>query len=174
MRVDAQRNLRSGLLLEHTQDISGRRSEDLDTRGGLQRLGVGLPGAVTDDPHMEFQGGSVRMDLDNCHLAVVLIDVLVEGDQPRLILLDEAGQPRDALLFSTEFAVPEPVGGDEDERSGHVAPSSLSCDWLPRSHGPPAPDDGRVRSPCRSQGYPVYSSRPGKAGARLRAHPTAA
>ena len=28
--------------------------------------------------------------------------------------------------------LPEPVGGDEDERSRHVAPSSWSCDWLPR------------------------------------------
>jgi hypothetical protein len=43
-----------------------------------------------DDAHMEFQAGGVRMDLDNCHLAVVLIDVLVECDQPWLIRIDEA------------------------------------------------------------------------------------
>jgi hypothetical protein len=30
------------------------------------------------------------MDLDNCHLAVVLIDVLAECDQPWLIRIDEA------------------------------------------------------------------------------------
>jgi hypothetical protein len=29
---------------------------------------------------MEFQGCGIRMDLDNCDLAVVLIDVLVECD----------------------------------------------------------------------------------------------
>jgi hypothetical protein len=43
----------------------------------------------------------------------------------RLTGLDEARQRRDALLLGVESAVPEPVGGDEDERSGHEAPSSL-------------------------------------------------
>ena len=68
------------LLAEHAQDVSGRRSEDLDARGGLQRLGIGFPGPVTDDTHMEFQGCGIRMDLDNCHFAAVLIEVLVERD----------------------------------------------------------------------------------------------
>ena len=65
------------------------------------------------------------MYLDDCHLAAFLIDVLVERDQPRLTGLDEARQRRDALLLGVESAIPEPVGSDEDERSGHEAPSSL-------------------------------------------------
>jgi len=105
-------------LPEHPKDRSGRCSEDPDTRGGLQRLGVGLAGTVTDDAQMEFEGSGVRMNLDDCHLAAFLVDVLVERDQPRLMGLDEAGQRRDALLLGVESAVPEPVGGDEDERSG--------------------------------------------------------
>ena len=92
MRVDVQVYSRPGLLPEHPQDGFARRSEDLDTRGGLQRLGVGLAGTVTDDAQMEFEGSGVRMNLDDCHLAAFLIDVLVERDQPRLMGLDEAGQ----------------------------------------------------------------------------------
>jgi hypothetical protein len=80
MRVDAQRDSRARLLAEHSQDVFGRRSEDLDARGGLQRLGVGFPGPVTDDARMDFQGCGIWMDLDNCDLATVLIDVLVERD----------------------------------------------------------------------------------------------
>ena len=118
MRVDVQVYSRPGLLPEHPQDGFARRSEDLDTRGGLQRLGVGLAGTVTDDAQMEFEGSGVRMNLDDCHLAAFLIDVLVERDQPRLMGLDEAGQRRDTPLPGVESAVPEPVGGDEDERSG--------------------------------------------------------
>src|SRR5262245_18114329 len=74
---------------------------------------------------MKLEGGSVRMYLDDCHLAAFLVDVLVERDQPRLTGLDEAGQRRDALWLVVESALPEPVGGDEDVRSGHGAPSSL-------------------------------------------------
>jgi hypothetical protein len=110
MWVDIQAYSRPGLLSEHPQDSFGRRSENLDTRGGLQRLGVGLAGTVTDDVQMKFEGGSVRMYLDDCHLAAFLIDVLVERDQPRLTGLDEARQRRDALLLGVESAVPEPVG----------------------------------------------------------------
>ena len=80
MRVDAERQPRSGLLPEPPQDIFGRRSQDLDTCGGLQGLGLGLPGAVADDAYVEFQRGSIRMDLDDCHLPEVVIDVLVECD----------------------------------------------------------------------------------------------
>ena len=89
MRINAQRNSRASLLLEQPQNTSGRCSEDLDARGGLQRLGVRLTGAITDDAHVVLQGSSVRMDLDYCHLGVVVIDVLVEGDQPWLIRLNE-------------------------------------------------------------------------------------
>src|SRR6516165_4850583 len=119
MRVNVQAYSRPGLLPEHPQDSFGRRSEHPDTRGGLQRLGVGLAGTVTDDAQMKFEGGSVGMNLDDCHLAAFFVDVLVERDQPRLMGLDEGGQRRDALLFGVESAVPEPVGGDKDERSGH-------------------------------------------------------
>src|SRR5215831_7355339 len=84
---------------------------------------------VTDDAQMKFEGGSVRMYLDDCHLTAFLIDVLVERDQPRLIGLDETGQGRGALLLGVESALPEPVGGDEDEWSGHGAPClrRVSC-----------------------------------------------
>ena len=118
MRVNVQAYSRPGLLPEHPQDSFARRSEDPDTLGGLQRLGVGLAGTVTHDAQMEFEGSGVRMYLDDCHLAAFLVDVLVERDQPRLMGLDEAGQRRDTPLPGVESAVPEPVGGDEDERSG--------------------------------------------------------
>jgi len=67
---------------------------------------------------------------------MVLAGVLAEGDQSRLIGLDEAGQPRDTLLLGVESAIPEPVRGDEYQRSGHEAPSSRSCGWLPPFHAP--------------------------------------
>jgi len=38
---------------------------------------------------MEFKEGSVGMDLDNCHLGAVVIGVFIEGDQLRLMSLDE-------------------------------------------------------------------------------------
>jgi hypothetical protein len=90
MRVDIQRNARTRQLIEHSQNVSGRGSEYLETRRSLKRLRVCLPDALTDETHVVFQGGRVWMDLDDCYLAKKLIHVLVERDEPRLIRFDEA------------------------------------------------------------------------------------
>jgi len=123
MGIDAQWNARSGLLPEHPQDLLRRSSVHPDARGGLQRLGVGIPAAVTDDAQVKFHRSRVRVDLDDGHLVVIVAGVLVESDQPGLVRLDEAGQPGDSLLFGVKRAFLEPAGGDEDERSGYKASS---------------------------------------------------
>jgi hypothetical protein len=61
------------------------------------------------------------MDLDDRDLAAFGIDILVEGDQPGLMRLEETRQPRDAPLLEVESAVPEPVGGNEDERLSGIS-----------------------------------------------------
>jgi hypothetical protein len=50
-------------------------------------------------------------------------------------------------VFGTEFAVPGPAGGDEDERSGHGTSTPLgpAAGWS-RFHGGPAIDDACRRS----------------------------
>ena len=62
------------LLLKHPQDIPRRSSEHLDARGGCQRPGVGLSGAVTDDAHVNFHRCRVRMDLDDRHADCLLFN----------------------------------------------------------------------------------------------------
>src|SRR4249919_2813601 len=44
---------------------------------------------IADDAHVELHRGRIGMKLDHAHLAVVLVHVLVEGDQPRLVRLDK-------------------------------------------------------------------------------------
>jgi len=76
-----------------------------------------IPGAVTDDPHMEFQGGSVRMDLDNSYLRSLVVRVLVESDETWFIGFDELHQSRDASPLSLELSRLQSVRRDEDEWS---------------------------------------------------------
>jgi hypothetical protein len=55
------------------------------------------------------------MDLDNRDFGTVLVDLLVERDQIRLVRFDEVDEAWHSLPFVGELPWLESVGGDEDE-----------------------------------------------------------
>ena len=57
----------------------------------------------------------VGVDLDNRDLSAVIVDVLVERDQPWFVRLDEIDEARHSLPLVGELPWLEPVGRDEDE-----------------------------------------------------------
>jgi hypothetical protein len=59
------------------------------------------------------------MNLDHPDFGAILVDVLVERDQPRLVRFDEVDEAWHSPLFVGELPWLEPIGGDEDERTRH-------------------------------------------------------
>src|SRR4029078_581178 len=117
--VDPQRHPRSRLLSQRLQDGVAGHPVHLDTRGGVQGLTVGALSPLPNHPHVELHGLRVRVDLDDCYLGAVLVDVLVECDQAGLIGRDEVTQLWNTPLFVLKCTLLEPVRGDEDEWPGH-------------------------------------------------------
>src|SRR4051794_32323771 len=86
------------------------------------------------------------MHLDHCHLASVLIGVLVERDRAWFVRLDEGRKLRNTPLLVLELALLELVSSDEDERPGHFGSLRLGFDGLSavrRSRRHPFDVDGR-------------------------------
>ncbi len=59
------------------------------------------------------------MHLNDRDLGALLVDVLVERDHAWLVRVDEIDEARHSRPLGVELPGLEPVGGDENERSGH-------------------------------------------------------
>jgi hypothetical protein len=97
--VDTERHSGAGLHTQGLHHCVARRPENLNLGRRVERLGVCVRGSLADDAHVELHRRRVRMDLHYRHLGALRIDVLVEGEQPRLASLDEINEPRDAAAF---------------------------------------------------------------------------
>src|SRR5205814_8401975 len=106
----------AGLAAQGVEHLRVNWSEDLYGEGGVERLVVGLRGAFTDDREMLLDRGGVRVDLNDRYFGAVVVDVLVERDQLRLVLLDELDKASDPPAFGIQLAWLETVGGNEDQR----------------------------------------------------------
>src|ERR1700730_6925093 len=117
---DAQGDPRSRLLSEHLEDRVAGRPVDLNARCGIQGLRVRSLGLLADHVHVKLHGVSVGVNLDDPYLCALLVEVLIESDQSRLVRLNEVTEPSDALPLLLELALLKPVCRDEDDRPGHA------------------------------------------------------
>src|SRR5438132_1307882 len=124
---------------QHLKDVCGRRPEYVDVCRGIEGLFVCSSGALAHDSHVELKRVRVRVHLHDRDLCAVVIRVFIECKEPRFIRLNEVTQSRDALSFSIELSVLEPIGRDEDEWAVHQPPPCLVV------RGPP-PTWGTVRA----------------------------
>jgi len=81
---DGQGRACAGLPAQASEHRVAGHPGDLDARGGLERLGVRALGSLAHDAHVERHRLGIRVD--------PVVGVLVEGDEPRLVGLDELAE----------------------------------------------------------------------------------
>ena len=97
--------------------LVARRPKNLNPRRRVERLGVGLRGALADNAHVELHRSRIPMDLHDRHLRALGVDVLVESEQAWLARLDELNESWHAAALSLVGVGLEPVCSNEDERA---------------------------------------------------------
>jgi hypothetical protein len=70
----------------------------------------------TSHPHVELQRRRVRMNMDNCHLGTVRVEVHVVGDQPGLVCLYELDKLIHGCLEFLELSLSDLRSVDVDDR----------------------------------------------------------
>ena len=103
------------LAFQHFKEGTARRTEHLNAGRCVDRLSVCGGSALGNDLQMKRHRVGVGVDLDNGDLSAVIVDVLVERDQPRFVRLDEINETGHSLLLGGELPWLEMVGRDEDE-----------------------------------------------------------
>src|SRR5713226_7783134 len=126
MTLHRERNSSPGCLAQHVKDGFGRLSENLDACCGVQRLFVCASRTLADHSHVELKGVRVRMNLHDSDLCSLVVHVLVESDKTWFICCYEVNQPRDASSLSLKFSRLESVRRNEDERTRHRTPPSVT------------------------------------------------
>src|ERR1035437_8320998 len=109
------RNASPGLASEHLQHGIAWLTVDLDACRRLERLCVRARSSLRDQLHMKLHRGGIRMYLDHANLAALLVRVLVERQQLRLVRLDERAEIRRAVPLCLEPTLLQSVCRDEDE-----------------------------------------------------------
>ena len=87
----------TGLLLQRGEHLLARSPEDLDPDRRVERLGIRCSCSLGNNRNVRLHGGGVRVNLDNRNLISGVVHVLVEGDHPWLVGLDEFDETRDAF-----------------------------------------------------------------------------
>jgi hypothetical protein len=77
VRLDQQRDTGAGLAIEHAEHGVTRRTENLDARGRLDRIGVRGGSTLGNSLHVKPHRVGVRVNLDNRDFGAFLVDVLV-------------------------------------------------------------------------------------------------
>src|SRR5882672_1790326 len=114
LAVDADFHAVACLLAEGLQNRIARLAEHLNPDRRVERLRVRLLRALADDSHVRLHRRGVRVDLDDGYFVAGFVDILVEGDQPRLVRLDEFDETRHARSLAFELSRLQPVCRDED------------------------------------------------------------
>jgi hypothetical protein len=104
MSLDVHRGPRPGDLSGHRPEALGGCPVHVDALDLLVE-GVTLKDLLAGHLHVELHGLRVGMDLDSGPLRAVLVDVGVEGEQARLVRLDELDEPSPESLVGLEPAL---------------------------------------------------------------------
>ena len=94
----------TGLLLQRGEHPLARLPEDLDPDRRVERLGIRRSRPLGNNRNVRLHGGGVRVNLDNRNLIPGVVQVLVEGDHPWLVGLDELDETRDARSLAFQAA----------------------------------------------------------------------
>ena len=105
------------LLLQSREHLLARLPEDLDPDRRVERLGIRCSCSLGNNRNVRLHRGGVRVNLDNRNLIPGFVHVLVEGDQTRLVGLDEFDETRHACSLAVKSPRLEAIRCDEDQRS---------------------------------------------------------
>ena len=105
------------LLPQSREHLLARLPEDLDPDRRVERLGIRCSCSLGNNRNVRLHRGGVRVNLDNRNLVSGFVHVLVEGDQPWLVGLDEFDETRHARSLAVKSPRLEAIRGDEDQRS---------------------------------------------------------
>jgi len=117
--LEAQRHAGPGLTSQHFDDAVARCTEDLDARRRIDRLRVRACGALGNDLHVKRHRLRVRVDLDDATSVPSSFAYSLNAISAWLVRVDELDEAWQSRALIVELPRPEPVGGDENERSGH-------------------------------------------------------